>query len=320
MSVIRRGPLLLAVGLLIGCQVLGFALAQDRRKVRRRRAKRPTFSARAEKVFFNDVFAELVGERPANFAATAAPIPSGGTNGGNAVATPSGKWAQLISSSTIEDEIKALKMRVDKEVTTPSAFAGRGYKECRNHFSSLAALLNVIHEYDGDVRWKKHARAARDLFARTAANAKVGTPQVYNEAKLRKQDLQDLVSGSAVESQPRPEPPTWRDVIERGPLMRQLDASLESHLKQNLSSESEFKKNTEEIIHQGELLAAFSEMLIKEGMEDGDDEDYAAYVKTMRDAARDVVEGVKLNDYERARKAIGVVDQTCNECHELYRS
>ncbi len=318
MPVFRNRSILWTIGLFLGVQLVGLGLAQDRAKSPKRRARRPVFDAQeVDRIFFNDLYAELVGDRPANISIASTPTTAGPATSS---AGATGNWAQLISATTIEDEIKALKMQVDKDVTTISDFAGRGYKVCRTHFSSLAALFNVIHEYDGDVRWKKQARAARDLFSRTAGNAKVGSPQVYNEAKLRKQDLQDLVSGSTVESQPKPEPPIWADVIERGPLMKQLEISLEKHLKPNLSNEGEFKKNTEIIFHQAELLAAFSEMMIKEGMEDGEDEDYAAYVIKSRDAARDIVEGVKLNDYERARKAMGVVDKACTECHDIYRS
>ena len=75
-----------------------------------------------------------------------------------------------------------------------------------------------------------------------------------------------------------------------------------------------------EVLHEAEIVAIMSELLTKPEMEDGDDEDYAGYANKMRDAAREIVEGVKLNDYERARKAIGAVDQACTECHELYRA
>lgn len=308
-------------------QVVGALSAQNdgpKKKAAPKRAKRPTFEAKTvERVFFKDVFSELVGPRPADIS-KAAPIASAPTgNGGSAgseTPTSKGVWPSLIMASTLEDEVKQLKILVDKDVTTPSDFNGRGYKVCRVHFTTLAALFGVIHEYDGDVRWKRSARAARDLFARTAANAKVGTPQVYNEAKLRKQDLQDLVSGSNVDVKEKPEPPTWGDLVDRSPLMQRLEISVNERLKSMLSNEGQFKRDNEKVLHEAEIVAILSELLSQEGMEDGDDEDYAGYADKMRDAAREVVEGVKLNDYERARKAIGVVDQACAECHELYRA
>ena len=169
MPVFRNRSILWTIGLFLGVQLVGLGLAQDRAKSPKRRARRPVFDAQeVDRIFFNDLYAELVGDRPANISIASTPTTAGpatsGDGGAASSAGATGNWAQLISATTIEDEIKALKMQVDKDVTTISDFAGRGYKVCRTHFSSLAALFNVIHEYDGDVRWKKQARAARDLF------------------------------------------------------------------------------------------------------------------------------------------------------------
>ena len=54
--------------------------------------------------------------------------------------------------------------------------------------------------------------------------------------------------------------------------------------------------------------------------EDGDDEDYAGYAKKMKSGALDLLDAVKLNDPNRAASAVGVMTQSCTECHELYRS
>lgn len=322
MQRVMRNKWFMGLSIFLVVQAVG-VLAQTGSSANRR-AQRPEFDARTSRVFFPDVFSKLVGSRPNDLSASAPPaataaIPQPGGDESPA-AGGNGEWDALISATTLEDEVKKLKIAVDRDVTTPSDFAGRGYKECRVHFTTLAAMFGVIHQYKDDVRWKKSARSARDSFARTAANAKVGTPQVYNEAKLRKQDLQDLISGGALDIPAKPEPPSWGELIDRAPLMQRLEVSVNGQLKSMLSSESEFKSNTEDIFHQAEVVAVLSELLTKEGMEDGDDKDYAAYAKRMRDAAREIVEGVKLNDYERARKAIGAVDQSCTECHEFYRA
>src|SRR5205823_10891788 len=108
-----------------------------------------------------------------------------------------GGWSGLISAATIEDAIKSLKQQVDKEVTTLSDFKGKGHKLARRDYSLLAMLFGIAAEYEGDVRWKKDAAVARDAFARSAANFKVATDQAFNEAKARKEELTELVSGSA---------------------------------------------------------------------------------------------------------------------------
>ena len=61
-------------------------------------------------------------------------------------------------------------------------------------------------------------------------------------------------------------------------------------------------------------------MLIKPEMEDGEDEDYMNFSKRMKTAAREIVDAVKLNDAERAGKAVGEISKACTECHEYYRA
>src|SRR5262249_46646232 len=98
---------------------------------------------------------------------------SGNTSPGTTEDAGAGSgWAAVISGTALEDEVKAQKLMADANVTTPSDFAGNGYKNARRDFMVAAMVFGIIAEYDGDVRWKKEAPTERDLFARTAANAK----------------------------------------------------------------------------------------------------------------------------------------------------
>ena len=72
-------------------------------------------------------------------------------------------------------------------------------------------------------------------------------------------------------------------------------------------------------MHDAEIVAFLSEILVKEGMEDADDEDYASYAERMKKASRDIVDAVKLSNHEAARKAVGEISKACTECHEGYR-
>ena len=85
-----------------------------------------------------------------------------------------------------------------------------------------AMLFGVIDQFDGQVRWQQGASGLRDVMARTAKNCKVGTNQVYNECKQRKQDLQDIVGGAAYQGPPGDPDATWQIVCDRSPLMQRL--------------------------------------------------------------------------------------------------
>ena len=245
-------------------------------------------------------------------------MPAAGS--GNAGLAGSG-WAAIISATTIEDEVKALKLAVDQGVSTPSDFAGKGHKATRRDLSVLAMLFGIAGEYDGDVRWKNDAPAARDAFGRTAANAKVGTLQVFQEAKLRKEELQDLVGGGNPFSGKEAETKAaWKDVCARAPLMQHLEAIWEPKLKPLLADGSKFTANAAKVLHDAEIIAAMGEVLSKEGMPDADSDEYKAFCAKLRDGAKAIIDGVKSKNYGSATQGSATINKACTECHESYRS
>ncbi len=291
-----------------------------------KRAQPPKFK-QTDSDFYADAFTEgLVGTRPANLGQPAAAVVGstvtpGSSTGSGASGVPSSGWSGLISATTIEDEVKALKLGVDQHVTTPSDFAGKGYKQARREFSVLAMLFGIAGEFDADVRWKKDAPAARDVFARTAANAKVGTSQVFQEAKLRRDELADLVSGSSPYAGKEAEAKAaWKDVCNRAPLMQHLETIWEPRLKPLLADKGQFNASSEKIIHDAELIAAIAQVLSKEGMVDADDDEYKAFCARLRDGAKAIAEGVKLKNYEAAAAGSGIITKSCTDCHENYRA
>jgi len=302
------------------------AVAQTKSTKSTRRAQPPKFTNKSE-TFFPDAFKEaLVGERPADLGKPAAAavatatstVPAGGAaadSGGG------GGWSRLISAGTIEDTIKGLKLQVDKEITTPTDFAGKGHKLARRDYSLLAMLFAIASEYDGDVRWKKDSPAAREAFARSAANFKVGTSQAFAEAKARKDELAELVGGNAPFAGKQAEAkPQWGQVAGRAPLMQYLETAWEPRLKPLLGDKGQFAAQSDQILRDAELFAAIGEVLEKEGMPDADTAEYKAFCNRLRDGSKQVIDAVKTKNYEQASSASGVITKACAECHENYRS
>ena len=289
-----------------------------------RRALPPKFDKPGD-IFYRDAFQEaLVGERPADLgkavakaaspgAAPAAPESTGGLAGSG--------WSAIISAATIEDEIKSLKNVLDQDVTTPSDYAGKGYKVARRDFSLLAMLFGIAGEYDADVRWKKESPTARDVFARTAANSKVGTSQVYAEAKLRKQELQDLVGGSnPFKAKDEEAKAAWNTVCDRTPLMQHLDLVFEPKVKQWTADKGQFTANRDKLAHEVEIIAAVATVLAKPGMEDADADEYKAFCAKLQKGARDIADACKTKNFDAASAGVGLINKSCTECHEQYRS
>ena len=294
----------LLAGMMLSAILGGSTIAQ--RAVRKPdRVKPPEFQAdEFAGVFFTDATSQLQGTASLG-------APDQGTEAamaqttdealeGQSLAQGNDVWKQLISGSTIEDLVKESKSRVDGIITTPAKFASGGYAEARKEFTLLGSLMGIIAQYPEEIRWKNSAPYARTVFARMAANCKVGTQPVYNEAKLR-QETQ------------------WADTADRGPTMQILEWALRENLAPHTNNEDNFSNNLDEITKYAELVAVYGQILQFEGMTDADDETYAQYSAAMVSAAKETLKAVKSKDAELARTAVSKIDQSCNKCHETYR-
>jgi hypothetical protein len=285
-----------------------------------RRAPAPTYSSdQLRGVFFNDLSEALRGARPtlsavrksAQVAAVAAsntPVAKSGTDA----------WSPLISPTSLEDEIKRVRLHYESVVTTPSAFNSGGYQDARLDLTVLATLFAVVNEHGGDVRWKSQAAAARDLLARTASNCKAGSTQVYNEAKRRKADLQDLVSGSGLANRDAEPKNDWATIANRSPLMEYADLLIET-LEDATRDAGSVKRETDSIKRNSELLSMLGEVFTKEGMDEFDDEDYAKLSRDLTTTSKEVSAAIERNDVEAVRKGTSSIRQRCDACHEQYR-
>jgi hypothetical protein len=309
--------------------------SSGQQKARRKRAAAPKWDEKeVSRIFFENVFdgTVLVGERPEVFGSNSGGRVAGsGANGGGrnqgaasgdgGSANGSG-WALVIDGFVIEDEIKAVRIAVDECVTNPTDFAGRGYKPARMHFTTLAMLFGIASEYDGNVRWKADAPSAREAFARAAANAKAGgNAQVYAEAKARKQDLQSLIGGEGFANKTNAEAKTvWGQTCDRLPLMQRLELSQSMRMQPWTADKASFKANKESLLHEAQMVAAIGEVLSLDGMADADADEYKAFCRLLKKGAIDVLEAIKLDNDDAARKAVGDINLSCDKCHGSYRN
>ena len=306
----------------------GFTFAQrstgstKRSATKPRRARPPKFDAQVTSTFFDDASKVLNGPRPKFSTGNGPKQPGPGPvdpktpdSGGKGVYA----WSKLISAETVEDEIKRINLLVGQNVTTPTKFRGGGFKKGRVHFSMLAVLFAITAEYDGEIRFKKIAPGARQAFARAGFNCKVGTIGAYNEAKARKLDIADLVRGSSVTFAKGDVKATWVKVADRPPLMKWLEEAQQNRLSPWTASDAQFKKNNEKLLHEAQIVAALADVISRESYEFGDDPDYVKFCTQLKKAALDVVEAVKGDNAADARKAVGVMGQSCSDCHEDYR-
>lgn len=304
--------------LLVGTITIG----QGRVSAQIQRARPPVFDdSVVSRVFFSDLSAAFRGDRPtlAKLRQTDEASTTASTASGEEGASSGGQWAKLISPISLENEIKRVKLKYDASLTTPGAFNGGGYQEARLHLSVLASLFAVISEYSGDVRWKSDSKTARDLTAKTALACAAGSTPVFKEAQLRKADLQDLVSGSGLSAAKAGEGANdWSMIADRGPMMEYAELLLDqiSDLSRDAASA---KENVDSVKQTAELMSILGEILVQEGMDDAEDEDYQMLSRAMTKAARSVVAAVERQDFDAVRSSVGAITQSCSDCHEQYR-
>ena len=288
-----------------------------------RRALPPKWSKAETDVFFPDARAKLVGKRPdygAENVATSGPAAPLAESISTGATLGEFGWSKLISAETIEDEVKLLQKLVSENVTTPAKFKGGGFKAGRTQFTELALLFAIIAQYDGDVRWKEKGAAVRDLMARAGQNCKVGTDASFSEAKLRKEDLEQLVQGGGINAGNGEADAKWEKIADRPPLMQRLEQAQQQGIAVWTANSSEFSKNSAGLLHEAELVAAIAHSIQQEGYEFADDETYQGFARQMQSAALDVIGAVKGKNYQAARAASGNIEKACSACHEGYRS
>ncbi|MDP6445120.1 MAG: cytochrome c [Pirellulaceae bacterium] len=228
------------------------------------------------------------------------------------------KWTSIISGTTIEDEIKRVTTALKKDVTSPAAFSNGGFHAARVHLTELTMLFAIIGQYDGDVRWKTDAPAARALFARTAANCKTGSVNAYQEVKTRIDDLDGMLGGFAFKRPAERVDANWRELLSRAALMKRMEQIVRS-LHPESAGRSEAGVNQEKVLHHAELIAAVGTIIQQAEMEDAGDEEYASFATALTVNANSLSRAATAKDVNGVRRAMARVTRSCTDCHQDYR-
>src|SRR5690606_12626376 len=113
--------------------------------------------------------------------------------------------------------------RLALAVENATKFKSGTYQAAQSELGLLAAMLAIVAQYDGDIRWKNEAADLRDLVARAGFNCKTANDATYQEALSRSQDLQTLVRGGTRPRSQAAPAADWRQIADRTLLMKRLD-------------------------------------------------------------------------------------------------
>jgi hypothetical protein len=284
-----------------------------------RRARAPKFTEQSfPGVFFDDVKSQLVGSLPAVGPASAPTATAQQPTEAPAANSDENIWKRRIDAATIEDLVKSAKTRLDPAVSSPAKFVGGGYQTARRDFTILTVLFGVIEQYPGDVRWKHSAGRAKTDFARIAANAKVGSPPVYNEAKLKNQMFGDLLNGERLEAS-KDNTDSWLDVADRVALMQVLEWIVKENLNAAVANSGALTDGATNAREYAQLAGVIGQVLVQKDMPDADADEYKQWATEMMAACDQIVAGANKPDLAQTREAISRLDKSCNSCHETFR-
>ena len=190
------------------------------------------------------------------------------------------KWSDLIDADTIETEIK-------RHVSSRPAASRQSLVVQRGRISRLPRVLQLARGVvPGDRRLRRPGSLAgrggeglAQLYGRAGANCKVGTDQSYREVATPRRKTWPTWSAAAGRRFPRRQARRHLGSNRRPDTFDAADGStsLEERLSPNASDGGSFRKNSEDLRHEAQLMAVMAEIIANEDYDYADDESYHAH-------------------------------------------
>jgi hypothetical protein len=275
-------------------------------------AQPPESFGDVQDVFYDDAFQALSGDPPdqaKELAAIQQDLIQQGTDVNDMF-----DWQTLIEAETLKTEIKRIANNLTSLTASPAKFEAAKLKDCPRELATLATLFRVIDEYPGDIPWQKSAAAMERRCLQTAEACEVGSDDSLAMVKETCLLLDDLLRGQAVEaSEAKTGFPQF------APLMQRMEITVQEKLPSLLAKPRDFRKQAMQVVHEAELLAMLSQVIRGEDYGYGDDKTYQDHADALRDAANQLKQAAKSEDFSKAVEAESAVKESCAACHADFR-
>lgn len=281
------------------------------------RAKPPTFSKEEKLVFPENAFLELQGERPQRVD----PRKTKSEQQSNKSSTPrndSGPWSDWVEADILETEIKRQLQQLSKALQSPARFKSGSYRSAEDAMGIISLMFAVTVEHDEAPRWQDIADRLREVYA-TGDDSLDADDASFKRASRGKEDLSDLIRGGRPTLDASKQEIDWSRYASRGAVMRRMKVAQEDRLASWAIDRRELSDNLEEVRHESQMLALLAEALVQPEAYDGDDEDYQAYARELRDAANELAIAAEQEDQPAAERAFNQAQKSCLGCHADYR-
>lgn len=325
-SRIRCWAKLLLIGWLAVPGPAGRDLAWGQPLARRPRPRgtqpRPTaWPPAIQDAFFANITAELGPLVPADESSSEASAPEAVPQSSPrpvAGEVASAGWSAEISSAALENEIKSQALFLGQLASAGGDFRAGRFVEARASLNWLAALFQVVAEYDGTVRWQASAPAAGRDCAAAALACSEGSVESLARVTQVSEALAELLQGNPWNASG--DGPSVEDVRpDRRGLMAQLERA-ENEWGPWVASPRDFARQRTALAEGAERLKLLSRWIVAEGYEYADDPTFRQGAQRLHEAADELGRAVSAGDVEGAGRAWSAVRQSCTDCHRDYRS
>ncbi len=281
------------------------------------RVKPPTFSEEEKSVFPENAFLELQGERPQRVDLSKINNAQQSDNS-EAPRNGNGPWSDWVEADILETEIKRQHQQLTKALQSPARFKSGSYRAAEDAMGIISLMFAVTVEHDEAPRWQDIADRLREVYA-TGEESLEANDDSFKRASRGKDNLSDLIRGGRPTLDAPKQEIDWSRYASRGAVMRRMKVAHEDRLAVWSIDRRELADNVEEVQHEAQLLALLAEALVQPEAYDGDDEDYQAYARELRDAANELTVSAEQEDQPAAERAFNRAQKSCLNCHADYR-
>ncbi len=232
---------------------------------------------------------------------------------------PGDGWSRRIMPETLEDEIKASMIRLEKVLSSAPRFKSGGFRDAQRLFHLLAVWFAVIEQHDAETRWTGQAASVSQRMAAAARQCAHATDAAYRVAQKGQWELSDLIRGSRRQTTTPNGLPDWESLSPRTALMQRLEEAWQERLRPWLADASQFRGRRGEVMHEAQIASVLARVIQSDGYAYAEEAEYADLAQQLETAARRLTDAARNGDYDEARQAGARMSRTCSQCHDGFR-
>lgn len=248
---------------------------------------------------------------------SSAPAPTEVPTTNNAAQTPAVDWGQILPMEHLIDEIKAIRTRLGQNMQTVATY-NKATEAIALDGATLTALGAIASEQQNDSTWQPRGKFVRDLGYEISMNASGTGRSAFSATEEPFLKLMTVLDGGTIDFEPQ-ESVANPDVIFVADIMKLIDASLKA-VKANVNTESRLKENPAGIEREMRVLAALMAIMRTDGYDNADADLYQKLTGNFFDGAMQSAEAAKSEDFESFKTGLSMMQNTCAECHQQYKS